>query len=315
MTQSRRVLVTGASGFIGRHAVPILLARGFEVHTVGRRNIFHGIDAVRHHGADLLADTEMRYLMEAIRPTHLLHLAWNVTHGQFWTAVDNLDWVAASLRLSRLFAQVGGQRAVYAGTCAEYDWNHALLDETQTPLVPATLYGTAKRALGSMLESAANQTHVSTAWGRIFFLYGPNETPKRLIAHVITALLQGQPALCSPCTQERDLMHVEDVAGAFVSVLESAWEGPVNIASGTCRPLRDAVRLIGEITGRPDLIQLGARPMPASEPNRLAAATDVLNNRIGFQPRYKLQDGLEATVNWWRSRVESAVGTAARVGA
>lgn len=314
MTGSRRVLVTGASGFIGRHAVPDLLARGYEVHTVGRRKIFNGIQAVRQHGADLLVESEMRLLMELIRPTHLLHLAWNVTPGQFWTALDNLDWVAASLKLSRAFAQVGGQRAVYAGTCAEYDWSYELLDETQTPLVPATLYGTAKRALHSLVESAANQTRVSTAWGRIFFLYGPNEAPTRLIAHVITTLLQGQPALCSPCTQERDLMHVEDVARAFVSVLESDWEGPVNIASGICRPLRDAVLLIGELTGRPDLVRLGAHPMPANEPGRLAATTEVLNHRIGFQPRYKLRDGLEAIVNWWRSRLDAAVSASARVG-
>jgi nucleoside-diphosphate-sugar epimerase len=315
MTESRRVLVTGASGFIGRHAVPDLLARGYEVHTVGRRKLFDGIEAVQQHSADLLVEAEMHHLMELIRPTHLLHLAWNVTHGQFWTALDNLDWVAASLKLSRAFAQVGGRRAVYAGTCAEYDWSFELLDETQTPLVPATLYGTAKRALHSLVESAANQTRVSTAWGRIFFLYGPNEAPTRLIASVITALLHSQPALCSPCTQERDFMHVEDVARAFVSVLESDWEGPVNIASGICRPLRDAVLLIGELSGRPDLIRLGACTMPANEPRRLSAATEVLNNRIGFQPRYELRDGLEATVNWWRSRLEPAIGASARVGA
>jgi len=314
MTQSRRVLVTGASGFIGRHTVPDLLARGYEVHTVGRRQIFDGIEAVRQHRADLLVEAEMCRLMESVRPTHLLHLAWNVTPGQFWTTLDNLDWVAASLKLSRAFALAGGQRAVYAGTCAEYDWSNELLDELRTPLVPATLYGTAKRALHSLVESAANQTRVSTAWGRIFFLYGPNEAPTRLIANVIAALLRGEPALCSPCMQERDLMHVEDVARAFVSVLESDWKGPVNVASGTCLPLSDAVLMIGELTGRPDLVRLGARPMPANEPHRLAAATEVLNSQIRFQPRYKLRDGLEATVNWWRPRLERAVGASARVG-
>jgi nucleoside-diphosphate-sugar epimerase len=314
MTGSRRVLVTGASGFIGRHAVPVLLARGYEVHTVGRRQIFDELKDVQQHNANLLVEDEIHRVLESIRPTHLLHLAWNVTPGQFWTALDNLDWVAASLKLTRAFAQVGGQRAVYAGTCAEYDWSYDRLDEMQTPLVPTTLYGTAKRALQSLVQDAANLTGVSTAWGRIFLLYGPHEAPSRLIAHVITALLRGQPALCSPCTQERDLMHVEDVARAFVSVLESDWEGPVNIASGTCQPLSDAVLMIGELTGRPDLVRLGARPMPTNEPPRLAAATDVLKDRIGFQPRYNLRDGLKATVNWWRARLEASAGAPLHVG-
>ena len=137
MSNPRRVLLTGASGFIGRHVVPLLKSREFEVHAISRSR------------ADLLIPGVAAALVESIRPTHLLHLAWNAEPGRFWTAPDNLDWVAASLGLHRSFAALGGGRAVFAGSCAEYDWTHSLLDEAATPCAPATLYGIAKDRSGA----------------------------------------------------------------------------------------------------------------------------------------------------------------------
>jgi nucleoside-diphosphate-sugar epimerase len=302
VTAAPRVLVTGASGFIGRHAIPILLARGYQVHAIARQPLIEHGKGVVQHCTDLLGAGEARGVIKAIRPTHLLHLAWSAMPGRFWTAPDNIDWVAASLRLANAFAEAGGRRAVYAGTCAEYDWNHDWLEESATPLVPATLYGKAKNTLRRLVETAAAQTHVATAWARIFSVYGPYEAPERLVPQVITALLRAQPALCTAGTQERDFLHVEDVARALVTVLESDWQGPVNIASGVCLPLRDIVSMIAELVGRPELVRLGARPIPLDEPSRLAAATDVLRRHIGFQPRYGLSNGLAGTLNWWRSR-------------
>lgn len=115
-TMTGRVLVTGATGFVGRHAVPALLARGFEVHGVGR-----GVGP-NQHAADLLAAEDRRALIARVRPSHLLHLAWDAEPGRYWTSEANLDWVAASLDLARLFAAAGGRRFVGIGTCAEYAW-------------------------------------------------------------------------------------------------------------------------------------------------------------------------------------------------
>jgi nucleoside-diphosphate-sugar epimerase len=286
-----RVLVTGASGFIGRHVVPLLAGRGHEVHAVARRKM--DFDAcVTGHAVDLLDPAAARALIGRARPAALLHLAWIVTPGAFWTAPENLDWVAASLALIRAFAAAGGTRAVIAGTCAEYDWSEPLLDEATTPLRPRTLYGAAKCALHALLAAAAPGLGLSLAWGRVFFLYGPGEAKGRLVPDVIDALRDGRPALCGPGTQRRDFMHVADVARAFVALLESDVAGPVNIASGTCRPLGDLILRIGEILGRPDLIRLGARPMPPDDPPELRAATRILNERIGFTPRQTLELGL-----------------------
>src|SRR5689334_899041 len=116
----KSVLVTGASGFVGRPVLRYLQNQNFKVHAVHRKAAdCH--DDVTVHQADLLQQGEAERLMEAVRPTHLLHLAWDVLPGQFWSARNNLDWVAASLHLYRAFARSGGERAVFTGTCAEYD--------------------------------------------------------------------------------------------------------------------------------------------------------------------------------------------------
>src|SRR5438105_280249 len=133
----KRVLVTGASGFIGRHALPHLEARGFEVHAPG------------HSSFNVLDEKAHQPLLESIRATHLLHLAWDVTPGKYWTSLDNIEWVRASLSLFRHFAASGGKRWVGAGTCAEYDWSCGpVLSEETTPLRPTSLYGASKLSLG-----------------------------------------------------------------------------------------------------------------------------------------------------------------------
>jgi len=292
--REKRILVTGARGFIGRHVIPLLLERQYEVFAVGRTEPI-GIDPKVHwRNVNLFDAAQCRALMSEIKPQAMLHLAWNAIPGRFWHDPDNLDWVAASLLLTRAFADNGGQRAVYAGTCAEYDWSFSVLDEQTTPLRPHTVYGHAKKTLYELLAASASRLGISMAWGRIFFLYGSGEASGRLVPDVISALLRGEPALCSEGSQLRDFMHVEDVARAFVELLETSVTDSVNIASGQSLPLRDLILKIGSYLGRQDLIQLGARPLQAGEPAELCAVTRRLNQDVGFRPRYSLDEGIAA---------------------
>src|ERR1022692_1871166 len=111
-----RILLTGATGLIGREIVRPLRATGAEIHSLGRTD--PGMTGVSHHPVDLLGAGDLD-AVRAIGATHLVHLAWHPGRD-FWTAPENLDWVAASIRLVRAFAAGGGQRAVVAGSCAEY---------------------------------------------------------------------------------------------------------------------------------------------------------------------------------------------------
>ncbi len=298
----KRVLVTGATGFIGRHSLAALLAAGYEVHAATIEPPPAEFSDVFWHHADLLNALEVSDLLAAVRPSHLLHFAWYAIPGQYWSAPENLQWVQASLGLLQAFTQAGGERVVMAGTCAEYDWNYGFCSEAITPLAPRTLYGACKHALQLMLSHYTRDHHISSAWGRIFFLYGPHERPERLVPTVIRTLLRNEPALCSHGDQVRDYLHVQDVATAFVALLESQVTGPVNIASGQAVRLKDMIHAIAAKMDQTKLVRLGAIPAPSDEPPLLVADVRRLRDEVGWQPRFDLAAGIDQTIDWWRQQ-------------
>lgn len=294
-----KVLVTGGSGFIGLHCLAQLHAKGHQVHAVSSVPQA-STAAVQWHQANLLDIGQARALVRAVKPSHLLHLAWCTQHGKYWTSPGNLNWVQGSLALIQQFTESGGKRLVAAGTCAEYEWGHGVCVEDQTPLVPATLYGTYKHALQLMLRSWSKQTGLSSAWGRVFSLYGPRENPERLVASVIRALLRGEPATCGNASLARDYLHAEDVASAFVELLESTLEGPVNIGSGEPATLGEIVERIAEKLDGRRLVQLRV-PSFSSEPSLLLADITRLAS-TGWKKKFDLDSGLADTIEWWRSQ-------------
>lgn len=295
-----KVLVTGSTGFVGRHAIDLLLARGATVVASSRTPMT--LAGCEHVAADLTVPGAAAALIDQVRPTHLLHLAWNAMPGQFWTAADNLDWCAASLALIRAFHAAGGKRAVLAGSCAEYDWTgDGRLDDRTSPINPATLYGVAKDALRRMVLRDAEQHDHSVAWGRIFWLYGPGEGPGRLVSDVATALRDGREAAVSAGTQQRDFLHVADAAGAFVAALGSGHRGVFNVCSGNSVAVSEVVRCFAEAMNRPEGVRYGARATRPDEPPILYGTVEMLHREVGFRPVFDLRNGLADTAHWWRN--------------
>jgi nucleoside-diphosphate-sugar epimerase len=296
----KRVLITGASGFLGRHCLPLLAEAGYEVHAVASKRVGDTASTVTWHAADLLDRDQASRLISAVRPSHLLHLAWYAKPGAFWTSLENLGWLQASLGIAAEFERCGGRRMVVAGTCAEYDWSHGFCTEGVTPLAPATLYGMCKHSLEQTLAVFAGQTGLSFAWGRLFLLYGPHEPREKLVASVIGSLLAGQVARCSDGRQVRDFLHIEDAARGFLSLLESDRDGQFNVASGAPVTVLEVVTRIGELLERSDLISAGTHGSSESEPPLIVANTRRLRHGLGWRPRYDLDAGLRQTIEWWR---------------
>jgi nucleoside-diphosphate-sugar epimerase len=283
------------------------------VHAVSSRQHDDLAPAAAWHVADLLDGASVKNLVQSVRPTHLLHLAWSIPPGKWAAAPENVQWVEASVNLSRRFAEHGGERFVGAGSCLEYDWNYGYCTERLTPRKPQTIYGVCKNAVYEVVSAFGAVAGFTTAWGRIFFLYGPYEHPDRLVASVIRSLIAGEPARCSHGNQIRDYLYAADVADALVTLLESDAQGAVNIGSGQPVALKDLVMRIGQALGRADLIQLGAIPAAATDTPLVVANVDRLRNEIRWTPRHSLDAGLEATIAWWRARRKRAATVGARL--
>jgi nucleoside-diphosphate-sugar epimerase len=309
-----RVLVTGAAGFVGRSSLEPLRAAGYEVCAVlsprpdelDRAGAVLPEVEVRH--VDLTDPAAVDALLEAVKPTHLLHFAWIATPGLYWQSEENYRWLSASRHLLAAFGRCGGVRAVMAGSCAEYDWSRVdVCHERSSPLADeagtATPYAACKIAMQRSLEEYGRSHGVSTAWGRIFFQFGPGEHRDRLIASVIVNLLAGREARCTHGRQMRSFLHVEDVGAAFAALLASPVRGPVNIGSGDRITIAELLERLAREIGRPDLLKLGARPAPPGEPAVLVPDIARLREEVRWNPRRLLEEGLKDTVRWWRARV------------
>jgi nucleoside-diphosphate-sugar epimerase len=302
-----RVLVSGASGFVGLPLLAQLTRTDWEIHAICSRVPPPPLPGVRWHRLDLSDRAAVSELIVELEPERLVHLAWCTEHGRFWSAPENVAWLELSLHLLRAFVRRGGQRLVMLGTCAEYQWSGACepLVESVSALTPATLYGATKDALRRVASSYAEQQGVELAWGRLFFLYGPREAPGRLVPSVIRGLLAGEPVAIGSTEHVRDFMYVEDVAGAVVALMASPVVGAVNIASGVPVTVGQVVDQIVQQIGRPELIRPGALPERPGEPPMLVADVARLRDEVGYRPRWGLGDGLAATVSWWQRHGES----------
>jgi nucleoside-diphosphate-sugar epimerase len=296
---TKRVLLTGATGFIGRHTIPELIARGYEVHAVSSK-IIKNEQGVIWHQADLMKSNETEMLFKKIIPSHLLHFAWYAEPGKFWNSEENFKWVESSIRLLRFFKAYGGYRMVYAGTCAEFNWGQqGAYIESNSHDMPSTIYGLAKKTTQQLFEVYSQQFQLSAAWGRIFFLYGPNERPEKFLSSVIISMLQKKIIKCTHGNQMRDFLHVQDVASAFVSLLDSPVQGVVNISSGEAHSLKEIVAIAGKYLDATEYVHFGEIDLK-NEPLLIKGSNERLLNEVGWAPNYQIETGILHTVDWWK---------------
>jgi nucleoside-diphosphate-sugar epimerase len=282
-----RVLLTGATGFVGRYVERELDRQGVEYFSF-QRSVLSDDRAVQ---IDLLNQNDLVGLLKKIRPTHLVHTAWYAEHGKYWDSDLNIQWISATKRLVEAFCAAGGQHVVITGTCAEYDWEHGYCIEDITPTIPRSLYGISKDTTRRIIDLVVESYGVSMSWARIFYPYGPGEAPQRLIPSLFRALRGEVLPFGVNGGSYRDLLHVEDTARAILACARSRFAGCVNVCSGRPVQICDIVRTVANINGADPEVVLGISPAN-HESNRFLVGANKKLLSLGWTQEILLGQGL-----------------------
>lgn len=287
-----KVLLTGASGFIGSNILQSLIQQGIDVVTLGRSQTDFDIEFIE---ADLLQVQDFTSIIHQAQATHLVHCAWYTEHGDYWTSMLNLRWLEVSLKLTECFCLNGGKHMTLAGTCAEYDWNYNFFNEKLTPKEPNTLYGVAKNALRQSVMQICAHYQIKCAWGRVYYSFGNGENSKRLIPSLVEVLKGNSQPFSINASVYRDFLHISDVAKAFVSLIMNNAHGEYNISSSNPTRLDEIVKILA--------LHLKADPEPilvlsiqrSHEPNMIVGDNRKIKT-LGWKPMYTLDNGLRLAI-------------------
>jgi nucleoside-diphosphate-sugar epimerase len=277
----KKVFVTGAQGLIGKEALKPLLEAGFDVENVR---------------LDLFDKDSVKEVLKKVKPTHLLHFAWNTKAG-YLTSTLNYRFYDASLNLLDAFIKNGGERAVFSGTCFEYKFdykpNKNKIHEDHA-LDPKTPYAKSKNDLREKAEIIAKENKIDFAWGRIFYVVGHEENKSRLLPSLLDNLTSSKKVLIRNGDLVRDYMYSKDIAAAFVRLLDSAVNGAVNICTGNGITLEELAVKVAELLGKKEILECGT--CADGQPPYIVGSNNRLDKEVGFSPKYTIDEALEKII-------------------
>jgi nucleoside-diphosphate-sugar epimerase len=229
--------------------------------------------------------------IETFKPEACVHFAWIATPGVYLESPENENYFNWSREFVRQIREFGAERIVAAGTCIEYHISDEKLSEDRTPIEPTTTYARWKNALRMALEEDAKKDGFKFAWTRVFYPYGVGEHPARLCSSIIQKLGRGEKIELKTPNSTKDYIYIEDLAAAFLTVLEKGFEGTVNLGTGIGITVKEIAQTLAEMMHRPELLK--EVDPPQIDPLGYVVSDNSKLRGLGWKPDYDLRKGLE----------------------
>jgi nucleoside-diphosphate-sugar epimerase len=265
----KKVLLTGASGFVGKQILRELCEKGLHVRIIVRdssNNVFGSDHRIEFITTKDLFEENAFWLREACKDIDtVIHAAWYAEPGEYLQSIKNIKCLEGTLKLAKAAAEAGVKRFVGLGTCFEYDLNFSVLS-VNTPLKPISLYAGAKAAVYISLNQLLPNLGVDFAWCRLFYLYGEGEDERRLVPYIRNKLEKGQFAELTSGDQIRDFIDVREAGKKIVDIATGTKKGAVNICSGIPVSVRQMAENIAKEYGRLDLLKFNMRKDNFTDP-------------------------------------------------
>lgn len=309
----RRVLVTGASGFIGSHLTRRLVAEGAEVHaltstvsSVYPTRLLDLRDSISLHEASLTDRGALDQVAALVRPEHVLHLGAYTHVGKSWQRVDECIQanVQGTVNLLMALERHGYERFVNTGTSEIYGDVDVPFRE-DGPVHPISPYSVSKQSAEQYCRLFAEARGLPIVRVRPFNAYGPAQSPDRVIPEIIARGLQGRPLKMTAGRQTREFNYVDDLVDGFVLLLTTPGiEGQLfNLGCGEEISMRDLATKVLAQLGDPVEAEFGALPERPTEILRMYSDSTRARSVLGWRPQTSLDDGLSRTISWFRGEL------------
>ncbi|HKN49566.1 MAG TPA: GDP-mannose 4,6-dehydratase, partial [Actinomycetota bacterium] len=306
-----RVLVTGASGFIGSHLTRRLVAEKADVHALTSTvssvfpvRLLDLREQLTLHEGSLQDRGAMDAIAARARPDVVFHLGAYTHVAKSWQRVDECLQanVQGTVNLLQALAGIPYRRFLYTGTSEIYGDVEVPFRE-DAGVNPVSPYSVSKYAG----ERYCRMFHRSYGWPivmlRPFNGYGPGQSPDRIVPEIIVRGLRGQPIDMTEGRQTREFNYVADLVEGFVrAAVTPGVEGELfNLGCGEEISMRDLARTVLDAMGNPVEARFGALPERPTEIMRMYSDSTKARERLGWRPTHTLADGLEQTIAWYRA--------------
>jgi nucleoside-diphosphate-sugar epimerase len=311
-----RVLLTGATGFLGSHVLRQLLKERADVAVLlrpdsDRWRIEELLSKVTVIEGDLKNIEDAGDAIRAFRPEAVCHLAWSGVQRSFRNQPLQFENVARTARLVLLAAEAGCRTWLGFGSQAEYKAKDSAVREDD-PLEPDTLYGASKLAAGQVSRILCAQEGIRWNWLRVFSAYGPMEDAGWLIPHLMISLARKDSPPLSEGLQKWDYLYVEDLARAVTACLATPQtQGVFNLGSGQAVPIRRIAEQVRDLCAPGLELKFGSLPRPGRAMH-LQADISKLREATGWAPSTDLNVGLKSTFDWYERNLGRYLSTDTR---